>query len=67
MAIEGLDKVTIFQNNAVSSIVFSQVHIEGIGAVNMMDSGDIDSDGDLDLVSISQNSITQRLSDQVVW
>ena len=65
VAIEGLDKITIFQNNAVSSIGFSQVHIEGIGAVNMMDSGDIDSDGDLDLVSISQNSITQNY--QIKW
>ena len=65
VAMEGLDKITIFQNNAGSRYSFSQVDIEGIGAVNMMDSGDIDSDGDLDLVSISQNSITQDY--QIKW
>ena len=66
VAMEGSDEVIIFQNNATSNIGFTPISdISGVNDVSKLDLGDVDSDGDMDVIVICKNSITQL--DEIRW
>lgn len=65
VAMEGLTDLVVFVNNAVADIGFSEVEIPVGGSVSALEVGDVDSDGDLDLIVISQDSVS--LKDEILW
>ena len=53
IAMQGSGEVIVFQNNAVSEISFTQINnIAGVDSVSKLDLGDVDSDGDQDIILI---------------
>ena len=60
IAMQGSGEVIVFQNNAVSEISFTQINnIAGVDSVSKLDLGDVDSDGDQDIILIyNQNQIS---------
>ena len=63
---EGSGEVIIFQNDAANDISFAEINnISGVNEVTNLDLGDVDSDGDMDVVVICKNSVTQL--DEISW
>ena len=66
VAMEGSGEVIIFQNDAANDISFTEINnISGVNEVSYLDLGDVDSDGDMDVVVICKNSVTQL--DEIRW
>ena len=66
IAMGGLGEVIIFKNNATNDIGFTEINdISGVSGVSKLDLGDVDSDGDIDVILICENSQTQR--DEIRW